>query len=98
MKVIVSAKAYGDLQRIYLFCAEQSRPVAETVLAELNTRFGNLADFPFLGRPWPRLGRDVRKLTVGRHLVYYRAEADAGSLVILRVLDGRMDVESELLR
>ena len=53
MKVIVSVGAYRDLQRIYLFCAEQSQPAAE---------------------------------------------AQAGALVILRVLDGRMDVESELLR
>jgi plasmid stabilization system protein ParE len=49
-----------------------------------------------LGRPWPDADSAIRRLVAGSHLIFYREETTR--LVILRVLDGRMDVEAELLK
>ncbi|MBI1868751.1 MAG: type II toxin-antitoxin system RelE/ParE family toxin [Methylocystis sp.] len=96
MKVVVSSRAYRDLHRIYLFSAERNQSAAEALAAEMRQRFQNLANFPFLGRARPDLGPDVRRLTVGKHLIFYRTEQN--KILILRVIDGRMDVEAEFRR
>lgn len=49
-----------------------------------------------MGRKRLQFGLDLRTLVVGDHLVFYRIEPE--KILILRVLDGRMDVEAELLR
>jgi len=49
-----------------------------------------LADHPQLGRPWPIAGAgDVRRLVVGRYLVYYELDPDQQLVAILTVRHGR---------
>lgn len=96
MKIVISEKAYADLQKIYLFYAEHDQTAAEKLSTEINRQFVNLARFPQLGRYWPETNLVTRRLVIGRHLIFYRTDEEA--ILILRVLDGRMDVEAELLR
>ncbi len=96
MKVVVSAKAYADLQNIYLFLAERDQGAAERAVAHINKQFASLGAFPQLGRPWPEPDAGTRRLVAGGYLLFYREKGE--SLLILRVLDGRMDVEAELLK
>jgi toxin ParE1/3/4 len=96
MKVVVSARAYSDLQKIYLFDAELDQEFAEKRSGEIHRQFMNIARFPALGRHWPDAGGSVRRLVIGQHLIFYRADEEM--VFIMRVLDGRMDVEAELLR
>lgn len=96
MKVVVSRKAYGDLQRIFLFQAESSLAHAERVTAEFNRQFTNLSRFPKLGRPWPEIESGMRRLVVGQYLIFYKVSETA--LGVVRIIDGRMDVRAELLR
>ena len=55
-----------------------------------------LLDFPFLGRDRANLTPEARSLAAGNHLIIYRARPDC--ITILRVIDGRMDVEAEFRR
>lgn len=96
MKVILSDKARGDLLRIDKHLADRNEAAADALAAKFNTSFSNLARFPFLGRPRIGLGAGVRCLVVGRHLVFYVVDQDR--LTIIRVIDGRMDVEEEFKR
>lgn len=96
MKVILSDKARGDLLRIDKYLADRNEAAADALAAKFNTSFSNPARFPFLGRPRIGLGAGVRCLVVGRHLVFYVVDQDR--LTIIRVIDGRMDVEEEFKR
>ena len=96
MRVVVSAEAYADLQNIFLFVSEKDPLAAERVMSEINRRFYFLAGFPQLGRAWPDADSATRRLVAGSHLIFYREETTR--LLILPVLDGRMDVEAELLK
>lgn len=96
MRVVVSARAYADLQDIFLFIAGKDPSAAERMVSDINRRYAYLAGFPYLGRPWPDADSPIRRLVAGSYLIFYREETTR--LVILRVLDGRMDVEAELLK
>lgn len=96
MKVILSDKARGDLLRIDKYLADRNEAAADALAAKFNNSFSNLTRFPFLGRPRIGLGAGVRCLVVGRHLVFYVVDQDR--LTIIRVIDGRMDVEEEFKR
>ena len=96
MKVVVSARVYSDLQKIYLFDAEFDQAFAEKRSGDIHRQFMNIARFPALGRHWPDAGSNMRRLVIGQHLIFYRADEEI--VLILRVVDGRMDVEAELLR
>lgn len=47
-----------------------------------------------MGRLRPEFGPNLRSVTVSQQLIIYRHEATL--VLILRVLDGRMDVETEI--
>jgi toxin ParE1/3/4 len=55
-----------------------------------------LLDFPFLGRDRANFAPGVRSLPAGNHLIFYRVGQER--VTILRVIDGRMDVEAEFKR
>jgi toxin ParE1/3/4 len=55
-----------------------------------------LSAFPFIGRSRPKLGQGIRSLIVGNHLIFYRVQSD--SIVIVRIIDGRMDIDEEFGR
>ena len=96
MRIGVSSRAYTDLQTIFLYISESDPSAAQRVIADINRRFYSLANFPHLGRPWPDAESAMRRLVAGGHLIFYRVESQR--LLILRALDGRMDVETELLK
>jgi toxin ParE1/3/4 len=96
MKVVVAVRAYSDMQRIYLFEAERDQAFAEKRAGHINRQFENISRFPELGRLWPDPDGNIRRLVASQQLIFYRVNEEA--ILILRVLDGRMDVETELLR
>jgi len=77
-----------------VFLAERSPAAADRLLARFSERFEDLGRFPMLGRDRRELGTSLRGLLVENYVVFYLVEAER--IVIVRVLDGRMDMTREM--
>ncbi len=96
MKVLVSDKAKLDLLRIYSYLSQQNRDAAIGVIRRIDARLEQLSRFPFLGRPRPSLAPGLRSLIAGSHLIFYTVGTD--QITVVRVIDGRMDIDEEFRR
>jgi toxin ParE1/3/4 len=96
MRVVLSDKADSDLLRTYRYLGERSPAAADTFIQRIDSNLKNLSRFPFIGRERANLAAGLRSLVVGLHLVFYVVEA--GQIVVVRIIDGRMDVEEEFHR
>jgi toxin ParE1/3/4 len=96
MRIVLSDKADSDLLRIYRCLGERSPAAADTFIQRIDANLKNLARFPFIGRERSSLAAGLRSLVVGLYLVFYVVEAE--QIVVVRVIDGRMDVEEEFHR
>jgi toxin ParE1/3/4 len=96
MKVLVSEKAKRDLLRIYSYFEQRNPSAAEATLRRIDERFGQLSDFPFIGRERSSLAPGLRSLVAGNHLIFYVVGRDA--ITVVRVIDGRMDIDEEFRR
>lgn len=96
MRVVLSDKARNDLFRTYHYLEERSPNAANAFIRRIDTNFANLVRFPFIGRERSSLVPGLRCLVVGLHLIFYTVESDR--ITIVRVIDGRMDVDEEFHR
>jgi toxin ParE1/3/4 len=96
MRVVISDKARADLLRIYQYLEERGPNTANDFVSRINANFDNLARFPFIGRERSQFAPGMRCLVVGLHLVFYMA--DAKQVTVVRVIDGRMDIDEEFYR
>jgi toxin ParE1/3/4 len=96
MKIFISEKAKADLLQTYLYLAERNPAAAESLIQAIDRRFEHLARFPFIGRERESLAAGVRSVIVRRHLIFYTVQAER--VTIIRVIDGRMDVDEEFQR
>jgi toxin ParE1/3/4 len=65
-------------------------------LRRFSQRFDELSEFPFLGPDRSELRASLRGLLMGGYIAFYTVET--GRIVIVRVLDGRMDAKQEMLK
>ena len=96
MKVFVSEQADADLVQIYKFLAERNPDAAETLSREINRKFQNLGDFPFIGRDRSTLAEGIRSIVAYPYVIFYMVEHDR--IAIVRVLHGRRDIDAEFQR
>ena len=96
MKVLLSDKASRDLLRIYSYIAERNPTAAEVLVQRIDEKFDQLSDLPFIGRERSSLAPGLRSVIVGTHLIFYTVSPD--SITIVRVIDGRMDIDEEFRR
>ena len=96
MKIVTSDKARDDLRRIYGYLAIRNPQAADALIREIDERFKNLSRFPFIGRERSSLAPGLRSVLVGTHLIFYLVERDR--IVVVRVIDGRMDIDEEFKR
>jgi toxin ParE1/3/4 len=96
MKVLLSDKASRDLLRIYSYVAERNPEAAEALVRRIDEKFDQLSDLPFIGRERSSLAPGLRSVVVGNHLIFYTANSD--SIAVVRVIDGRMDIDEEFRR
>jgi len=95
MKVIISDRAKIDLAKILAYILILNRKSAQTLDARFRDKISSLAVFPERGRIRRDLGHGLRVLMVGVYQIIYRIET--AEVVILRVIDGRMDIEAAFL-
>jgi toxin ParE1/3/4 len=96
MKVIVSDRADADLVQIYRYLLEQGPAGAESFAREIDRKFRNLSDFPFIGRDRSTLSSGIRSIVAHPYVIFYRVEPEG--IVIVRVLHGRRDIDAEFQR
>jgi toxin ParE1/3/4 len=96
MKVLLSDKASRDLLRIFSYVAERNPAAADALIRRIDEKFNQIADLPFIGRERSSLAPGLRSVLVGNHLIFYAVSAD--SITVVRVIDGRMDIDEELRR
>jgi toxin ParE1/3/4 len=96
MGIVLSDKARADLLRIFRYIDERSPNAAIDFIRRIDTNFQNLVRFPFIGRERSNLAPGLRCLIVGLHLIFYMVGRE--DITIVRVIDGRMDVDEEFQR
>jgi len=96
MQVVLSDKADGDLIGIYSYIAERSPKAADDLLRNIDRKLRNLSAFPFIGRERSNLSPGLRSLVAGNYLIFYTISRD--HIVVMRVIDGRMDIDEEFRR
>jgi len=96
MKVYLSDDADADLLVIHSYLAERNPAAALSLAREFQATFVRLSRFPFIGRDRSHLMSGVRSLVLGNYVVFYRLEADR--VTVLRIMDGRRDIDSEFQR
>lgn len=96
MQIEISHRAKRDLARILAYLRPRSPMAASRLSHALESAILGLGEFPQMGRARPEFGAGLRSLVAENFVILYRV--DTLAIVILRVIDGRMDIESELLR
>jgi len=96
MKIFFSEQADSDLMQAIGYSAERNRIAALELAAEFDSAIFNLSRFPLIGRDRSPLAPGLRSILVRSYLIFYRIDREA--LVIVRILDGRRDIEAEFLQ
>ena len=94
MRVEISDRAKNELAEIIAFLEQRSPRAADLLSDTLEAAILRLGDFPEMGRPKPEFGAGVQILISERYIIAYVIETTA--VLVLRVLDGRMDIEAQL--
>jgi toxin ParE1/3/4 len=95
VRVVVSLRARSDILSIHSYLAERSLVAADRLLARFSQRFDELCEFPFLGSDRSELRASLRGLLMDGYIAFYIVERDR--IVIVRVIDGRMNIKREML-
>jgi toxin ParE1/3/4 len=93
VRVFVSFRARSDIVDIYAYLSERSPIVADRMLGRISQRFDELREFPLLGPDRSELRASLRGLLIDGYVAFYTIEVDR--IVIIRVLDGRRDINRE---
>jgi toxin ParE1/3/4 len=96
VKFVISSRAETDLFAIYSYFSERSSAVADRIVTRLFQRFDELCEFPFLGPDRSELRPSLRGVVMDNYIVFYVIEPD--QIVIVRVLDSRMNIENQFGR
>ena len=96
MKVFVSDRADADILHFYQYIAERNPAAAESVIRDIDRKFESLSRFPFIGRERSSLAPGLRSLAAWPYVIFYAIGNDR--IIIVRVLDGRRDIDAEFQR
>jgi toxin ParE1/3/4 len=89
-----SPEALDDRERIWDYYVRiAGRNTAEKILREIGEVVALIEDHPFAGRSRSEVRPGLRSLAATPHIVFYRVVNDIPEIV--RVLDGRQDIEEK---
>jgi toxin ParE1/3/4 len=96
MRIFLSEDADADLLHIHRYIAQRNPAAAVSLARELAQKFLNISQFPSMGRERPSIALGVRSTVVGNYVIFYRIEVDR--VTIMRIMDGRRDIDAEFQR
>ncbi len=92
----LTSKAKSDLKEIARYTQERwGREQRDLYLRMLDSCIRQLAARPDQGSDCSEIRAGYRKLIAGRHLIFYR-QPDTDAIEIVRILHGRMDIDTHL--
>lgn len=94
MRIVVSDLANDDPETTYDYLSARSPATATTFIAEINRVFADLVLFPKIGRQRSDLRPSLRSQPVGNQIVFYKLVGD--DIVVVRILDGRMNIDRDM--
>ena len=91
----LTKKALIDLVEIGTYTQKLwGREQRSKYLTMMDGCFHQLAADPLMGKDCDEIRVGYRKMNVGRHVIYYR-QLHSGNIEIVRILHGRMDIDSK---
>ena len=93
MRPIFLPAAITDLEEIGDYIARDNPRRAASFVAELRRQCVKLTRSPEGYRQRPELGEGIRSCAYGNYVIFFTIQADA--LLIVRILHGAMDIESQ---
>jgi plasmid stabilization system protein ParE len=95
VKVVLTAEALGDLERIGDYIAQDSPVRAASFVRELVAKAREIGDTPQGFQLVPRYAHlNIRRRAYGNYLIFYRIETDR--VTIIHLLHGARDYEALL--
>jgi toxin ParE1/3/4 len=92
-RVLWSPKAVDDVDRLWEYLDDVAgQAVADNILKDVARMVTTIRDFPLAGRSRNELRPGLRSIAVGPYILFYRIID--GQPEIVRVLDGRRDLEN----
>lgn len=92
----ITARALVDLLEIGQYTQEHwGREQRNSYLTMLDGCFQKLAADPLMGKDCSEILEGYRKMSAGSHVIFYRQKR-SGKIEIVRILYGRMDIETRL--
>ncbi|RCJ37990.1 plasmid stabilization protein [Nostoc minutum NIES-26] len=88
----ISTEAKGDLADIWLYIAQDSERAADAIIDKIMQKFDELLANPGIGRARSELAPELRSISVGKYLIFYRSIPEY--VEIVRVIHGARDIES----
>ena len=92
---IVSPSASKDLNQIADYFLVRNLEAGENLVREFNKKCQYLVNFPKMGRSYAHIKPGLRGLPLDGYIILYEIIDDG--IIILRVVNGRQDLESLLL-
>jgi toxin ParE1/3/4 len=93
LPVIWSPEALDDIDRLWdYYAVAAGAGTADRILRQVGQAVSLIEDFPFAGRARDEIRSDLRSLVVAPQVVFYRLKDRRAEIV--RVLDGRQDIEA----
>jgi len=94
-KIAYKAYAERDIWEIADYLSDYSMSAAENFLCEIKSRIEALAEMPLI---YPKIvpHQEYRKMVIGMYVVAYIVNEQANELIIMRVVHGRRNYQSEL--
>jgi len=88
-RVVISPLAKRDLAAVGDYIAQDNPRAAREFIRKMRSRCLLLRTTPWMGRTRDDLGEEIRSLTYGSYLVFYRYRPDLDRVDILRFWHGR---------
>ena len=88
----ITPAAETDLAEIWAYIAEDSPKVATAFVAQIESKFEPLLDFPGMGAPRDQITPGLRAVPYKTYVIYY--VADDRAVTIVRVVHGARDVRA----
>jgi len=88
-ELIYTATAERDLTRISSRIAEDSPRAARYFVERIREHCAHLTRFPVMGPSRADIGSNIRALSHGSYVIYYRRIEDVDEVQILRIWHGR---------
>jgi toxin ParE1/3/4 len=93
MKVVFSDEADRDLFQIHAYLAERNPDAAVTLANEFKRKIEAVSLYR---RERSNIAKDLRSIVADTYVIFYIVER--AHLTIVRVLDGRRDIDTEFQR